>query len=225
MTPLSSILLEIEKDSLGIRKNKKMIKDFLIIDCTGKNDSVVLKINNKYFIKKLQTNLIKNETLAIEISDFTKKHKVDLNNDFSVFINSGPGSFSGIRISLSVIKGLKIVKNINIYSYNSFLLNAATYLDLKQEIISIQKVNNIYYFCKGIFVTNYRFNSPKKMDLKTIQKKNSLFIVPNEIKSDEIIKKIDFKQIRIANFNLKNIDLLIKNRLIENKLINPLYLS
>ena len=63
------------------------------------------------------------------------------------------------------------------------------------------------------------------MDLKTIQKKNSLFIVPNEIKSDEIIKKIDFKQIRIANFNLKNIDLLIKNRLIENKLINPLYLS
>ena len=133
MVPLSSILLEIDEDSLGIRNNKKMIKDFLIIDCTGRDDSIILKINNMYFTKKLQTNLIKNEILALEIANFTKKHKVKLNSDFSVFINSGPGSFSGIRISLSVIKGLKIVKNINIYSYNNFLLNAAPYLDLKKK--------------------------------------------------------------------------------------------
>ena len=225
MTPLSSILLEMDEDSLGIKKNKKMIKDFLIIDCTGKNDSIVLKINNKYFIKKLQTNLIKNEILAIEIANFSKKYNINLNSDFSVFVNSGPGSFSGIRISLSVIKGLKIVKNINIYSYNSFLLNAAPYLDLKQKIISMQKINNFYYFCEGVFETHYHFNSPKKMDTTTIQKKDYLFIVPEEIKNDEIFKNIDHKQIRIAEINHKNIDLLIKNRLIENKLIKPLYLS
>ena len=225
MVPLSSILLEIDEDSLGIRNNKKMIKDFLIIDCTGRDDSIILKINNMYFTKKLQTNLIKNEILALEIANFTKKHKVKLNSDFSVFINSGPGSFSGIRISLSVIKGLKIVKNINIYSYNNFLLNAAPYLDLKKKIISIQKTNNFYYYCKGVFETNYYFSTPKKIDSKTIQKKDALFIVPNEIKSDEIIKKIDPKQIRIVEFNVKNIDFLIKNGLLENKLIKPLYLS
>ena len=47
-----------------------MIKDFLIIDCTGKNDSIALKIDNKFFIKKLQTNLIKNEILALDILNF-----------------------------------------------------------------------------------------------------------------------------------------------------------
>ena len=65
----------------------------------------------------------------------------------------------------------------------------------------------------------------KKIDSKTIQKKDALFIVPNEIKSDKIIKKIDPKQIRIVEFNLKNIDFLIKNGLLENKLIKPLYIS
>ena len=63
------------------------------------------------------------------------------------------------------------------------------------------------------------------MDTTTIKKKDYLFIVPEEIKNDEIFKNIDHKQIRIAEINHKNIDLLIKNRLIENKLIKPLYLS
>ena len=115
MIPLSSILLDIDEDSLGTNiKNKKMIKNFLIIDCTGKNDSIVLKVNNKFFIKKLQTNLIKNEILALEIANFVKKQDIELNNKFSIFVNTGPGSFSGIRISLAVAKGMQIVKNMNI---------------------------------------------------------------------------------------------------------------
>ena len=41
-----------------------MIKDCLIINCTGKNDTIALKINNKFFLKKLQTNIIKYEALS-----------------------------------------------------------------------------------------------------------------------------------------------------------------
>ena len=48
-----------------------MNKNFLIIDCTGKNDSIALKTNNKFFIKKLQTNLVKNEILTLEIVNET----------------------------------------------------------------------------------------------------------------------------------------------------------
>ena len=224
--PLSSILSDMDKDSSGEDiKNKKMIKDFLIIDCTGKNDSIALKVNNKFFIKKLQTNLIKNEILALEIVNFVKKHKIKLNSNFSIFVNSGPGSFSGIRISLSVVKGIQIVKNTNTYSYNNFLLNASPYLSKKQEIVSIEKTNNFYYYCRGTFRENYSFTSPKKIDLNKLKEVKPLFIVPDEIKNDEIIKNIKPERIKIAKFNLKNIDLLITNKLVENKLIKPLYLS
>ena len=33
------------------------------------------------------------------------------------------------------------------------------------------------------------------------------------------------RKIKIAEFNVENIDLLIENKLVENKLIKPLYLS
>ena len=202
-----------------------MIKDFLIIDCTGKNDSIALKINNKFFIKKLQTNLIKNEILVSEIVDFTKKYNVELNNSFSIFVNSGPGSFSGVRISLAVAKGMQLAKNTNTYSYNNFLINAAPYLIEKKNIVSLLKTNKFYYFCRGVFNTDYLFTLPEKIDLEKIQKEESIFIISEEIKNDEIIKNIDPKNIRIAEYNLRNIDLLIENKLIENKLIKPLYLS
>ena len=217
-------MLIANKDSVDI-KSKKMIKDFLIIDCTGKNDSIVLKINNKFFIKKLQSNLIKNEILALETVNFVKKHNVKLNNDFSILINSGPGSFSGVRISLAVAKGIQLVKNTKIYCYNSFLLNAAPHIEEKKIIISIQKTNNFYYYSKVTFEKNYNFSIPKKIDFDRFKQEELLFIVPNEIKNDEIIKKISPEKIRIVEFNLKNIDLLIENKLIENKLIKPLYLS
>tara|TARA_B110000285_G_scaffold214509_1_gene259937 strand:- start:765 stop:1373 length:609 start_codon:yes stop_codon:yes gene_type:complete len=202
-----------------------MIKDFLIIDCTGKNDSITLRSNNKFFIKKLQTNLTKNEILVLEIVDFIKKHNIELNNTFSIFINSGPGSFSGIRISLAVGKGIQLVKGTNIYSYNNFLLNAAPFLTEKKNIISVQKTNNFYYFCRGKYNMGFSFTPPEKMESNKLETKESIVVVPDEIKNDEIIKNINPKKIRITDFNLKNIDLLIENKLYENKLIKPLYLS
>ena len=77
----------------------------------------------------------------------------------------------------------------------------------------------------GTFKLKYSFTTPEKININKIQKKETLFIVPDEIKNDALIKKIDLKKIRFAEFNLKNIDLLIENKLVENKLIKPLYLS
>ena len=43
--------------------------------------------------------------------------------------------------------------------------------------------------------------------------------------NDEIINNIGKEKIKMVEFNLKNVDLLIANNLLEYKLIKPLYLS
>ena len=202
-----------------------MIKDFLIINCTGKNDSIALKTDSKFVFKKLHTNIIKNEMLALDVLTFFKENNVIIDNKFSLIVNSGPGSFTAIRIALAVAKGIQIVNKVNVYSYNYFLLNAASYLKKEMKIISIQKTNNFYYYSESCFEDNYTFSIPEKITADCLQKDNSIIVVPQEIANDEIFNVISLKKIKIAEFNLKNIELLIEYNLLENKLIKPLYLS
>ena len=202
-----------------------MIKDFLIINCTGKFDSIALKINSKFLFKKLQTNLIKNDMLVLDILTFLKENKVKIDHKLSVIVNSGPGSFSGVRIALAVAKGIHLVNKVNIYSYNYFLLNAAPYLKKEIKVISIQKTNNFYYYSESNFKNDYTFSIPEKINTECLKKENSIIVVPQEIVNDEIFNDISLKKIKIAEFNLKNIEILIENNLLENKLIKPLYLS
>ena len=100
-----------------------MIKNFLVINCIGKDDKLGLRINKYFFIHYLKK---KNnyDTLVSEILNFLKIHQVKINQRFSVIVNQGPGSFSGIRIALSIAKGLGISKKVKIFGYRN--------VDLKQ---------------------------------------------------------------------------------------------
>ena len=94
-----------------------MIKDFLIISCTGKNDKIGLKINNNFFIHDFQTKIQNNEILVSTILNLTNKHKANINKDFTVLVNNGPGSFSTVRVALAVAKGIKISNNVNLFGF------------------------------------------------------------------------------------------------------------
>ena len=97
----------------------KMIKDFLIINCTGKNDKIGLKINNNFFIHDFQTKIQNNEILVLTILNLTNKHKANIDKNFSILINNGPGSFSTIRAALSVAKGIKISNNVKLFGFKN----------------------------------------------------------------------------------------------------------
>ena len=94
-----------------------MIKDFLIINCTGKNDKVGLKINNNFFIHDFQTKIKNNEILVSTILNLTNKHKANIDENFTVLVNNGPGSFSTIRVALAVAKGIKISDNVKLFGF------------------------------------------------------------------------------------------------------------
>ena len=113
-----------------------MIRDFLIINFTGKNDSIGLRVNNNFFIKKLQTNIRNNSLLVNNIFDLIKQKNANIGKNFSVIVNVGPGSFSGIRISLSIAKGMKIAKGVKIYGYKDTNLDE---FDLKNIELLFKK--------------------------------------------------------------------------------------
>ena len=96
-----------------------MINNFLIINCIGKDDKLGLRINKDFFIHKLKNAKNNNDKLVFEIINFLKNHNAKIDDNFSVIVNQGPGSFSGIRISLAVAKGLEISKKVQLYGYNN----------------------------------------------------------------------------------------------------------
>ena len=96
-----------------------MIKNFLILNCIGKDDKIGLKVNNNFYIDDFDQNVTNSDRLVLNILKFLKKHKVNLGTEFKILVNNGPGSFSSIRASLAVAKGLKISKNIDIFGFNN----------------------------------------------------------------------------------------------------------
>ena len=96
-----------------------MIKDFLIISCTGKNDKIGLKINNNFFIHDFQTKIKNNEIMVSTILNLFNKHKANIDENFSIIVNNGPGSFSTIRVALSVAKGIEISNNVKLFGFKN----------------------------------------------------------------------------------------------------------
>ena len=57
--------------------------------------------------------------LVTEILEFLRLHKVEPNQNFSVIVNQGPGSFSRIRIALAIAKGLEISNKVKLFGYRN----------------------------------------------------------------------------------------------------------
>ena len=105
------------KHKIAIKE--EMIKDFIILNCIGKNDKIGLKVNNNFFIHHFDQKIKNNDQLVASILNLIKKHKVNFDKTFSILVNNGPGSFSSIRASLAVAKGIKISKNIKIFGFKN----------------------------------------------------------------------------------------------------------
>ena len=88
---------------------------------------------------------LKNSEKIIKFLEF---HNVKLDKNFSIIVNQGPGSFSGLRISLAIAKGLKISKNIKLFGYKDRNLKQFDQENienlLNKNLIEKKLINPIY---------------------------------------------------------------------------------
>ena len=90
----------------------------LIIDA-AKDKIFLMIINNdiNYSITH-ENSKINYERLSILINDFLNKKNLDLDKVSQIYVNQGPGSFAGIRNSLSVVKAFHLTNKIDYYCYS-----------------------------------------------------------------------------------------------------------
>ncbi len=109
----------------------------LIIDA-AKENIFLMTIGDNYIYNISHENSKTNcEKLMILINDFLKSKNLEIKDISSLYVNKGPGSFAGIRNSLSTIKAINLVNKIDYYCYS---LN-----DFKEE--NKIKYENIPFLC------------------------------------------------------------------------------
>jgi tRNA A37 threonylcarbamoyladenosine modification protein TsaB len=125
-----------------------MIKDFLILNCIGKDDKIGLKVDDNFFIHDFNNKVKNNDQLVISILNLKKKHKVIFDHNFTVLVNSGPGSFSSIRVALAVAKGIKLSKNINLLGFKNSDLGQFSLVNIelliKKQLIQKKLIKPLY---------------------------------------------------------------------------------
>mgnify|MGYP001319943650 CR=1 FL=1 len=90
----------------------------LIIDA-ARNKVFFMIIDNDHIYNTTYENSKNNyEKLIILISEFLKSKNLDLGKISQIYVNGGPGSFAGIRTSLSVVKAIHMVNKIDYYCYS-----------------------------------------------------------------------------------------------------------
>ena len=105
----------------------------LIIDAARDKIFLTLIVDKNVYTCSHENSKINFEKLIILINDFLENNKYSLSKIEVIYVNRGPGSFAGIRNSLSTIKALFLTKKIDYYCF-SFLdfdgLNKVNYEDV-----------------------------------------------------------------------------------------------
>ena len=114
----------------------------LIIDAA--NDKVFFKImaDDKSYTSEFSNNRENFDKLTILVVKFLENHQINIKNLNNIFINTGPGKFSGIRVSLATAKAISFANKIDLYGFNS------------DQIINQNYAKIIDLFNKGVLIKN-----------------------------------------------------------------------
>ena len=202
------------------------IMNFLSIDCSMDIGSLFLKIENKTFSKFLQSDKFNNDLLMKHILDFFKENTIKFDDISQIYVNQGPGNFSGLRGSIAVAKGICLSKNLKLYGYNTFVLSSASFFDKENSIFSFIKFRKKYFTKK--FNKNLKSISAIKeiAEDKIIKNYDNKFkVIPNSMSKYLNEKILKLNNLRLVDLDHNKLEFLKSKGLLDKDIIKPLYLS
>ena len=125
---LFSSALELELNNVNIMNN-------LIIDAATDKIFLSVIIDKNIYTCSHENSKSNFEKLIILINDFLNKNKTSIKEIDKIYVNRGPGSFAGIRNSLSIVKGLFLTQKIDYYCFSFLDFNKST--NIKYEDVPI----------------------------------------------------------------------------------------
>ena len=99
-----------------VLQSKKMNK--LIIDAVGDNIFFSIIINGDIYNVSHKNSKTNYEQLILLINNFLNSKNLNLRDISTLYINRGPGSFAGIRNSISIAKALHLSQKIDYYCFS-----------------------------------------------------------------------------------------------------------
>ena len=114
----------------------------LIIDAAA--DKIFFKVinDNESYTSDYPSSRENFDKFLTLLFNFLNKNKINIKEINNIFVNQGPGKFSGIRTSISVAKALNFTNKLNLYGFDSELVKNQNY----DKIIDL--------FNKGLLIKN-----------------------------------------------------------------------
>ena len=104
--------------ALELELNNNIIMNNLIIDAARDKIFLTFIVSKNIYTCSHENSKINFEKLMILINEFLNDNKNSLDNLGAIYVNRGPGSFAGIRNSLSTVKALFLTKKIDYYCFS-----------------------------------------------------------------------------------------------------------
>ena len=159
------------------------------------------------------------ELLGQFVHQIIKSHNISVKDLSCVAVNIGPGSYTGLRIGLSLAKGLAVPFKIPIIGVPGFDI-----LRYKYNLTKIQEEYSVTIFSHStyVYIIDYKTDTISLIDYKNISKNNlyghNLIKLPKKIIYTEIFSD----SISLGELALINYKKYIKEDIFK---INPIYIS
>jgi len=200
--------------------------NFFSIDCSADIGSLFVKIESKTFSKILQSDKYNNDLLMIQILEFFKENNIKFKDISQIYVNQGPGNFSGLRGSLATAKGISLSKNLKLFGYNTFIWSCAKFFNKSNYIYSFVKFRDKYFFKKFDSELSGSFKVEEITVNRIIKKYDNKFkVIPKNLVDQFDEKILKLNNLFVVDLNHNALEFLRLKGLLDREFIKPLYIN